>query len=291
MYMDKPCRISLITSFMKNLHLLEPPILLNIAALDANQLFLLLFVSSEVPNTSRALQEAAAFHLSTKIDSAKIDHIIKTFQLLTPTGKPNQPYILGRPRNLAPEAVKLLKSCLAQSLPILASSLKGSLYLSLDKLEVVLRYFDCNREEIPSQPLLELLSLQLTKQKSLADYELFLRVYVLFAELDLRSTALADHFNKTFYHIVQTDLEKSIQVLKLESTNSAPTSKFLAAEWIQNDAREANEVILEHSFRRILRYIWAFFKFSYRSGSTKFIDKRLLADMIKALNQTVISSN
>lgn len=289
MYMDRLCRISIITSYMKNLHLLEPPILLNIASLDANQLFLLLFVSSEVPNTSRALQEAAAFHLSTKIDSAKLDHIIKTFQLLTPSGKTNQPFILGRPRNLAPEAVKLLKSCLSQSLPLLASSLKSTLYLSLDKLEIVLRYFDCNREEIPSQPLLELLSLQLTKQKQIADYELFLRVYVLFAELDLHSTALADHFNKTFYHIVQTDLEKSVQVLKLENSNRAPISKFMAAEWTPKDGREANDIVLEHSFRRILRYVWAFFKFSYRSGSTKHIDKRLLADMIKALNQTVTS--
>lgn len=272
---------------MRNLNLLEPPILANIRTMDANQLFLLLFVSSEVPQTSRALQEAAAFHLSTKIDAAKLDHVVKTFQLLTPTGNPHQPYILGRPRNLAPQAVTLLKSCLAQSLPILASSLKSNLFLPLQKLEAVLRYFDTNREEVPSQPLLELLSLQLTKQKTLADHDLFLRVYTLFAELDLRSTALADHFNKTFYHIVQTDLEKSLQVLRLETSNKEPISKFSITNTQDNEPKDANEFFLEHSLRRILSYTWAFFKFSYRSGSSKFVDKRLLADMVKALNQTV----
>lgn len=276
---------------MNNLHLLEPPLLANITSLDANQLFLLLFVSSEIPQTSHEFQEAAAFNLSTKIDGAKMDHIIKTFQLLTPTGNPRQPYILGKPRNLSLQTVVLLKSCLTQALPNLAASLKAKTYLSMQNLEAILRYFDTNREEVPTQPLLELLSLQLTKQKGISDYDMFLRIYQLFAELDLRSTALADHFNKTFYHVVQTDLERSVQVLKLEASTRDFGSKFdLTARKLQ-DQRSASDLALEHSLRRILGYVWAFFKFSYRSGSLKFIDKRLLEDMVKALNQTVGSTH
>ena len=273
---------------MNNLHLLEPTLLTNIASMDANQLFLLMFVSSEIPRTSHEFQEAVAFHLSSKMNSAKVDHIIKCFQLLTPTSNRQQPFVLGKPRNIAPQAVVLLKSCLAQSLPSLTSSLKSKFTLFVPQLESILKYFDANREAIPSQPLLELLSLQLIRQKALPDLELFLRVYQLFAELDLRSVALADHFNKTFYHIVQLDLDKSIQVLKLEASNRDPAPKFaLRPTESIGGQRSASELMLQNSLRRILGYVWSFFKFSYRSGSTKYIDKRLLADMVKALNQTV----
>lgn len=270
---------------MENLHHLEPSLLKNLSSMDVNQLLLLFFVSSEIPQTSSDFQDALAFQLSDKMKSARMEYLVKCYQLLTPISKRSGFRVSVSPRKISPQATLLLKTAMRESLPALTASLKSKAVLRMDQLETVLKYFEANREETPSQPLLELLSLQLTKQESFSNLEDLLRVYQLFAELDLRSVAMADHFNKTFYHIVQSDIQKSVTTLKLEGAVQADPLRTDAT--LSLHQRQAEDYALEHAFKRIVSYVWSFFKFSYRSGEMKYIDKSLLESMVKALNMTV----
>lgn len=271
--------------FMTNLHLLEPILLKNLDSMDITQLLLTFFVSSEIPQTSGEFQVALAFNISNKMPNARLEYLVKCYKLLTPINKKTGYQMISTPRKISAQATLLLKTALRESLPALTVSLKSKSVLRIDQLETILSYFEANKEETPSQPLLELLSLQLTKQDTFTNNEDFLRVYQLFSELDLKSLAMADHFNKTFYHLVQSDIEKSVLALRLEGKvqPDAPTEDSTLATY----QRRAEDFALEYAFKRVLNYSWSFFKFSYRSGEMKYIDKSLLESMIKAVNMSV----
>jgi hypothetical protein len=233
---------------------------------------------------NQLLFESVLLYLSAQLKKLTSDDIVFLYDLLSKS-KPNPHF-----KCLGETSVILVKGLVNQYLPSIIQAIGRMEISHPHQLMSILRYYVetsiQSKSSIPST-YLEILSLQLIRMSAKLTEEQFVTCFGWFAELDLKSSAFADHFNKTFETIVDLDVAwtPKVYVLGGNVSTQIPSNEFSRAE--NSSTKDATSLLVEEKFMSTLNYVWSFFKFSFRSGNTKHIDISLLKKMIKVLNGMV----
>lgn len=235
---------------------------------------------------NQLLYESLLVYLSVQVKALRTEDAVYLFEIIS--WSPS----LSQMKTLSSPAQNLVKGLVTQYLPILIQTVGRMELTNPAHLISILRYYTelsiSTRNPI-STTYLEILSLQLIRMKQNMTDEQFLTCYTWFADLDLKSTAFSDHFNKFFETVVELDLAWTPKVYHL--SGEAPTTpKDKGSSPIAGmQGQDLSVSLVESKFTACLDYVWSFFKFSFRSGDLKHIDLSLLKQMIKLLNGLVHS--
>lgn len=268
---------------------LEPYLLKCLPDLPVYQIGILLYSSFMTPHSSHAFQETLAFMLSTRFKDIQFINLMDFYQIIvdsTSSAHPQNPR--QQPKRFIGENPKrMLLTAVGENTPTIIQLLQSQASLTATNFMTILSFYRLNPSLI-NNDVLELLTLKLVKSSQLSNDHEFVAIYFSLADLDIVSTAMADHFNKRFYELVDKEMAKTKKRGVLGGTVTESEGLTSIKTQLSERTDEA-KAPTENPFYKTVEWVWAFFKFSFRSGELRFVDKRLLNLMLKVITSSVRS--